>query len=260
MRTIRETFHQHAPLFIPFIMAGHPTPQASEDAFLALARSGADIIELGIPFSDPIADGPINQEAACVALQQGMTLTHALDMIQRMRSQGITTPIIVFSYLNPILAMGMTLFTERAIQAGVSGVLLVDLPPEEGTTYYRKFKKMGLEYVLLVSKTTTPERITFIRDLDPCFIYYIARLSVTGVQSDLSTALQSEVETLRTQVPNLPIAVGFGISTCDHARIVAQFSDGVIVGSRLVKSLEVEGLAAFTQLAKELANAVHETS
>jgi tryptophan synthase alpha subunit len=210
-----------------------------------------------VPFSDPVADGPINQRAADIALQQGVHLDAVLDLVQSIRESGCLTPIILFSYFNPILAFGCDAFAKAAKAAGVNGVLVVDLPPEEGEAFYGQLKSEGLGVVLLVSPTTNPDRFDVYHRVDPTFIYYISRLSVTGVQDELAPQLAGEIEVLRAHFPNHPIAVGFGISTVEQAQTVAQFADGVVVGSMLVNTLETEGVDRLRILAGKFADAVH---
>lgn len=178
---IKTAFNKHKSIFIPFIMAGHPNLEASTKAVMALARAGADIIELGVPFSDPIADGSVNQRAAELAIGNGMNLGEVLTQVQAIRSMDCKTPIILFTYLNPILAFGYDKFCHQAKAAGIDGVLVVDLPPEEGEDFYIMLKEAGLEIVLLVSPTTDPARLPLYVKRKPCFIYYISRLSVTGI-------------------------------------------------------------------------------
>lgn len=249
---IKQAFESKKTAFIPFIMAGHPTLATSKQAVLALSEAGADVIELGVPFSDPVADGPVNQRAAARALQQGITLDGVFSMVQELRSQGCHTPILLFTYLNPILVLGPALFALKAKASGIQGVLVVDLPPEEGLDFYTIFKQAGLEIVLLASPTTDPKRFSLYQQLDPSFLYYISRLAVTGMQSVLPDDLKTEVLSLRTYFPNVNIAVGFGISTAEQAAAVAAFADGVIIGSLLVHLLEQDGLEAFKALATRL--------
>ncbi len=254
---LKSVFQPQKKSFIPFIMAGHPSMDVTKSAILALSAAGADLIELGVPFSDPVADGPINQQAAEIALAQGVTLNLILELVRSVRDSGCQTPIILFSYLNPILAFGCDAFASEANAAGVNGVLIVDLPPEEGEVFYNRLKSAGLGVVLLVSPTTNSSRFEVYQRVDPAFIYYISRLSVTGVQHDLSPQLASEMQALRTHFPFHPIVVGFGVSTTEQARVVAEFADGVVVGSLLVKTLETEGLEALQAIARQLAGVVH---
>ncbi|MDP3706158.1 MAG: tryptophan synthase subunit alpha [Legionellaceae bacterium] len=253
---IKQAFESKKTVFIPFIMAGHPTLEESKQAIIALSEAGANIIELGVPFSDPVADGPVNQRAAEIALKQGTALDSIFAMVQELRSQGCHTPILLFTYLNPILALGAELFAIKAKEAGIQGVLVVDLPPEEGQDFYMTLKQTGLEIVLLASPTTDPQRFSLYKQLNPSFLYYISRLAVTGMQSALSDNLKADVLSLRTHFPNTKIAIGFGISNDEQAAAVAEFADGVIIGSLLVNSLEQDGLGSFKALAKTLCEAI----
>ena len=253
-QTFKTTLH---PLFIPFIMAGHPTQDMTVQAILALAAAGADMIELGVPFSDPLADGPVNQQAAEKALEQGTCMEDVLSIVKQVREQNCQTPLILFSYLNPIHSFGYEAFAIQAKAAGINGVLIVDLPPEEGLDIYKNFQDEGLEIILLASPTTRTHRFELYRQMNPGFLYYISRLAVTGMQQDLSQTLEKDMEALRTHFPHTPIVVGFGISTPEQAGHVACYANGVIVGSALVKMLEEQGLEAFKQLAQEMAEQVH---
>ncbi len=243
--------------FIPFIMAGHPTPEDTVQAILTLAASGADAIELGVPFSDPVADGVINQQAAEVALKQGVTLKQVLSIVSEVRLRQCSVPIILFSYLNPILSLGYEQFALQAKEAGVDGVLVVDLPPEEGEEFYASLKKVGLDFILLVSPTTDPKRFPLYKQLQPSFLYYISRLSVTGTQTVLPSDLARHLKNLREYFPEPKIAVGFGISSIEQATYVASLADGVIVGSLLVKTLADQGVRALGELATQLSQAIH---
>ena len=255
---LKSVFKRDRTAFIPFIMAGHPSIEETRQAIVALSSAGADLIELGVPFSDPVADGPINQRAADVALQQGVHLGDILALVRSLRDRGCHTPIILFSYVNPILAFGCDAFATAAKTAGVNGVLLVDLPPEEGEAFYGKLQSAGLDVVLLVSPTTNPARFDVYHRVNPAFIYYISRLAVTGVQNDLAPQLAIEVEGLRAHFPMTPIAIGFGISTVDQARTVAEFADGVVIGSVLVNALEQEGVERLEIMASQFADVVHD--
>ena len=253
---IKDAFTSKKPLFIPFLMAGHPTMNLCKQAIIALSKTGAQIIELGVPFSDPVADGQVNQRAAEIALNQGITLDAVFQMVKELRLEGCTTPLLLFTYLNPLLALGTELFATKAKEAGIQGVLVVDLPPEEGQDFYKTLRQKGLEFVLLASPTTNPERFSLYKDLNPSFVYYISRLAVTGLQSALSEHLKEELQNLRTYFPDTGIAVGFGISNEEQAAYVAQCADGVIIGSLLVNSLEQDGLEGFQKLAERLYEAV----
>jgi tryptophan synthase alpha chain len=253
---IKQAFAAKKTLFIPFLMAGFPTMETSKQAIIALSEAGAGIIELGVPFSDPVADGPTNQRAAEIALQQGTTLDRVFAMVKTLRAEGCHTPIVLFTYLNPILALSTELFAKKAVDAGIQGVLVLDLPPEEGQDFYQDIRRYGLEFALLVSPTTDVQRFSLYKQLNPSFIYYISRLAVTGVQTHLSDNLQEDILCLRAHFPNTKLAIGFGISNETQAAVVAKFADGVIIGSLLVHSLEQDGLERFKHLAKILCDAI----
>ncbi len=254
---IKEKFQSDKPLFIPFIMAGHPSSDQTLEALIALAEAGADIIELGVPFSDPVADGPVNQRAAEAALNQGTNLNSIFGLVAKFRSQNHDVPIILFSYLNPILAFGYQKFITQAKEIEVNGVLIVDLPVEEGQEFYQQLTEAGLEIILLASPTTEPKRFELYERQKPSFIYYISRLAVTGTKDELAIDLEDKVKSLKAHLPQMKIAIGFGISNTKQAALVAKFCDGVVIGSLLVQTLQNQGLKAFKQLASELAEAIH---
>jgi tryptophan synthase alpha subunit len=256
---IKELFEKKRPLFLPFIVAGHPDMETSTQAILELSESGADIIELGIPFSDPIADGPINQLASEKALKSGTTIPLILKQIENIRMRGCETPIVLFSYLNPIIAYGVKQIAKDAKQAGVNGMLIVDLPPEEGEELYSCLTRAGLEIALFASPTTDRARLQHYKKLAPSFIYYISRLGVTGTRQGLPEDLRKNIQSLRSSMGPIPIATGFGISTPEQAAEVAKISDGIIVGSKLVKTLEREGLTGLNNYARSLSNAIINT-
>ena len=257
MKPIRSAFTKDHALFIPFIMAGHPHPEITIQAVLALEEAGADLIEIGVPFSDPIADGPINQKAGEIGLQYGVTLMKCLDMVKEVKALGCQVPIILFSYLNPIMAMGFQKFAKLAKEAGVDGIIAVDLPPEEGSEFFQIMNQYEIEPILLSSPTTDPHRLKLFADIEPGFIYVISRCGVTGTQQDVRDELEHNIATLRQSFPFIPLSVGFGISNEAQAAKVAKFADGVIVGSYLVKALAEYGIAHFKMLAKRLADAIH---
>lgn len=249
---IQAAFNTKKPIFIPFIMAGHPTIEVSYQAIMTLNEAGVGMIELGVPFSDPVADGPVNQHAAEIALSQGVNLQTVLDLVERVRADGCMLPIILFTYYNPILAYGEQAFTAAAKQAGINGILIVDLPPEEGATFYQHLTQAGLGTVLLLSPTTNPARYARYQALGPAFLYYISRLAVTGVQQALAPDLVREIQQLRAAFPSTKLVVGFGISTPEQVKTVASCADGVVVGSHLVKTLEEEGISGFKKHVKAL--------
>jgi len=216
-----------------YVTAGHPDVERSLDTLRALEEGGADIIELGVPFSDPIADGPIIQASSQRALEQGMTYDGVLDIITRAKP---TVPVVLFSYLNPILAAGPDALT-RAAEAGASGILLTDIPVGADPEREEWVGSSPLAFIRLVAPTTPRERMAEIARHGSGFVYLISRLGVTGVQESTSTSLPGTILRLRSAT-SLPICVGFGISTPAQARSVGNLADGVVVGSALVRAAE----------------------
>lgn len=236
--------------FIPYVTAGDPDLNATGELLHALAAGGADIIELGVPFSDPIADGPVNQRAAMRALASGTTLSGILRLVARHRDR-LGVPIVLFTYYNPIFSRGVEAFGEQAAASGVDGVLCVDLPPEEGESeLVPVLHRHGLDTIFLLAPTSTRERLRKIAAASSGFIYYVSRTGVTGQREELPRELLRETKRLRRRLP-LPLAVGFGISTPEQVAAVASVADGVVVGSALVSVVErygnQPGLAQFVE-------------
>ena len=223
---------------VVFVEAGDPDLATTGRLLPALAASGADILELGIPFSDPLADGPTIQRASERALASGVTLAKVLDVLAAARRGGSTTPVVVFSYANPILAMGEAEFAHRAREAGVDGVLVTDLPPEEGRGFASILKSARLDPVYLLAPTSPDDRLRRAASLSRGFVYLVSRSGTTGARSALPQDLGQLVARVRRAVPRLPIAVGFGISTPEQVRVVAGLADGVVVGSAVVAAME----------------------
>ena len=223
--------------FVAYLTAGDPHLDELPGLVAALIHGGVDVIELGIPFSDPLADGPTNQRAAERALASGTTLTAILEKIKALRAVDDETPIVVFSYLNPIYQMGYEAFARKARDAGADGVLIVDLPPEEAEDYRSKMQDVGLDTIFLASPTSDGKRLRLVNQLSSGFVYYVSRTGVTGVQSELSESLGSEMKLVRQSVQK-PVMVGFGISTAEQAIAAAQMGDGIIIGSAIVKLIE----------------------
>lgn len=227
---------QHKTVFIPYITAGVPSAKDTVELILNLDHLGCAAIELGVPFSDPVADGTVNMQVMELSLANGTTLKGCLEMVRAVRQRGCEIPIIIFSYLNPILAMGYESFAKMAVESGVNAVLCVDLPLEHADEVWKIFEKAGLEMVFLAAPTTQGKRLELLKKYSPAFIYYVSRLGVTGTQKELSETLHTEVDNLRKATENqFPICVGFGISTADHVRTVSTYADGVIAGSVLMK-------------------------
>lgn len=223
--------------FIPFVMAGDPDMKASEEIIIALEKAGAAALELGVPFSDPVADGVTVQRAAERALAKGATLQGVLNLVKSLRARGVKMPICLFSYLNPIYTMGYDAFITAAQDAGAQGALIVDLPPEEAGEYRAAAEKRKFETVFLCSPTTSPDRLRMVDEFSSGFVYYVSREGVTGAQAALPQQLQDKITALKGTLKN-PVAVGFGISTPEHVKALAGKADGIVVGSALVKIIE----------------------
>lgn len=223
--------------FIPYLTAGDPSIEWTEEYIRILAEAGADVVEIGVPFSDPVADGPVNQRSSERALRNGVTLRAVLDLVARVRSGGCVIPIVLFTYYNPLLRTGVATFARRASHAGADGALVLDLPVEEADAYRAAMRESRLDTVFLAAPTSTPERLQAIDQRSTAFVYYVSRLGVTGMRDQLPVSLGVEIRRLRSHVSN-PIAVGFGISTADQAAAVAVDADAVVMGSVLVRFIE----------------------
>lgn len=221
---------------IPFITAGDPDLETTAEALKVLDQNGADLIELGVPYSDPLADGPVIQAAATRALQQGVKLDQVLDLVRRVSPQ-LQAPIILFTYYNPILNRGIESFLQTIAAAGVAGLVVPDLPLEELTTLLAAAEKAGVDVTLLVAPTSPPERIQAITAQAQGFVYLVSVTGVTGIRTELQSRVKDLLENLK-QTTDKAIGVGFGVSGADQARQLQQWgADGVIVGSAFVKRL-----------------------
>jgi tryptophan synthase alpha chain len=221
---------------VAYITAGDPTLDATHKFVLALAEAGADIIELGVPFSDPLADGPTIQRASERALKSGTTLPGVLNLVQRIRHCS-QVPLVLFSYYNPILQMGLEKFAAAAAQAGVDGVLATDLTPEESGNYRRILHANNLDTIFLAAPTSSDERLQMIAAATSSFLYIISRTGVTGAKDSLPDELPALLRRAR-RFTNLPIAVGFGISLPGHVSVLGGLADAAVVGSALVSEIE----------------------
>ncbi len=228
--------------FIPYVTAGDPDLETSRGIIAALQRGGADLIELGVPFSDPIADGPINQRAAERALRAGVTLKSVLDLSARLAGAQFP-PLILFTYYNPLHRMGLREFARRAAGAGVSGVLVTDLPVEEAAELQSALLDEDLGLIHLLSPTSSAERMVRIAREARGFIYLISRTGVTGVRRELPSDLTDSLKRVRSVAGKTPVVVGFGISRPEQVRTVSRHADGVVVGSALVRLIEEFGRA-----------------
>jgi tryptophan synthase alpha chain len=239
---------------IPYVTAGYPTPSLTRPLLAALVRAGADVIELGVPFSDPVADGPTIQRSSQVALDHGVNLGWVLDVLRDFRRE-YSTPVVIFTYLNPILRRGTETFLADAAEAGAQGVLVTDLPVGADPVLEDLLESSPLAHVRLVAPTTPPGRAAMIAERAQGFLYYISRTGVTGATQDLRRDLRAEVEALRNVSP-VPVAVGFGISSPAQAAEVASVADGVVVGSALINALDRGGIEEAARFLASLRTAI----
>lgn len=237
---IEEAFHrakrQMRCAFIPYLTGGFPDVKTCEEILIALAQNGADLIEVGIPFSDPLADGPTIQWASRQALEAGITPEGVFRIIAGARSF-MKKPLIVMTYWNPVLRMGPGEFAARATEAGVAGVIVPDLPPEEANVWVEAAMDKGLETIFLVSPNTPQERLNRILRVCRGFVYYVSLTGVTGSVCDVSPELLEKIMDLKAR-SHLSVAVGFGISTAEQANVLGRVADGVIVGSALIREIQ----------------------
>lgn len=227
---------------VTYVTAGDPDASRSADVLLALGRAGADVLEVGVPFSDPLADGPVIQRATERALAAGMTLRGALELIRRIRPS-LEAPIVLFTYANPVVRMDPRAFARAAADAGVDGVLILDYPIEEAGPLRRPLVEAGVDPIFLISPTTTDARIKSAAELGRGFLYVISRLGVTGVRDALAPDAEALVERVRA-LTDLPVALGFGISRPEHVAAACRVADAAVVGSALVQVIADHGGAA----------------
>jgi len=240
MSRIRDTFaklkHTGRGGFIPFITAGDPDLETTELLLVELAAAGADVIELGVPFSDPVADGEVIQRASERALRKGVALSDALRCVSNAKKR-IDVPIVLFSYLNPLLKFGKDRLAEDAKRAGIDAVLITDLIPEEAQRWTAAFNDHGIDLIFLVAPTTSDERLTRIAQQASGFIYAVSRAGITGVRNEVPRDAEPLVKRVRA-VSDSPVAVGFGISTAEQIREVWRFADAAVIGSAIVNEIE----------------------
>ncbi len=261
--TLRAAFRARSrrkgAALVAYVTAGDPTLKFTEALVLRLVATGADVIELGVPFSDPIADGPVIQRASERALRAGTTLADVLRLAARVRKRS-GVPLVLFSYYNPVLQMGLEHFAQRAAHAGINGVLITDLTPEEAGGFVRVMRRARLETVFLAAPTSTPTRLRAIARLSRGFVYAISRRGTTGVREDVPADVGRAVKRLR-RLTRLPVAVGFGISRREQVARLEGMADGVVVGSALVECCEQHhhgpaALEAAERLVRELKGTV----
>ncbi len=262
MPSISETFadrrREGRATLVPYVTSGFPSRSATVDVLTGLAEAGGDVLELGIPFSDPLADGPTIQESTFRALEGGMTVAGTLEVLAAFRS-GSDAPIVLFSYINPLLRYGLEAFLADAAQAGAQGLLLTDVPTGADAQVEEAILTSPLDLIRLIAPTTRPDRASAIAEGGQGFLYYISRTGVTGAREELAEELEEEVTALREAV-DLPVAVGFGISTPEQAALVSRVADGVVVGSALIHALDEGGPEGARVFLATLRSAMDEAS
>ena len=221
--------------FIAYITAGDPSLESTKKLVMEFESHGVDIIELGVPFSDPVADGPVNQEAAMRALRSDVSIGSILGMIRNIRRES-SIPLIFFAYYNSILAYGLEKFVDDAAECGLDGALVLDLPPEEARNYKDLMDSRGLATIFLVSPITPDDRLELIAENATGFVYYVSQMGVTGERDTISESIPAKISAIRAHTI-IPVAVGFGISKPEHVSEIAQYADGVIVGSSIVRKI-----------------------
>lgn len=242
--------------FVAYMMAGDPDRAVSQAFLNALPDAGVDIIELGIPFTDPMADGPVIEDAGIRARKSGTTLSTVLEMATEFRKANDTTPIIVMGYANPLHHMGYEAFAKAAKVAGVDGAIIVDLPPEEDSELRAAFETHDLALIRLATPTTDADRLPKVVAGTKGFVYYVSMTGITGASFAQAGSVKDQVARVRN-ASNLPVVVGFGVKTPERAREVAKDADGVVVGTAIVKTLHEDGPEAALTLIRSLADAVH---
>jgi tryptophan synthase alpha chain len=235
----RDLRREGRPGLVTYVTAGDPDLERSREILVRLARAGADIVEVGVPFSDPLADGPVIQRATERAIAAGTTLVKVLGLVSDVRSL-ISAPIVIFSYANPILRMGLDEFVSRARQAGVDGVLTLDVPPEEAGQFREALSRARIDTIFLLSPTTSAARIRRAAAVGTGFLYGISRLGVTGAREQLSDSARELAQRVRQETA-MPLALGFGLSRPEHVREVSAFADAAVVGSALVNVIAEHG-------------------
>jgi tryptophan synthase alpha chain len=247
---ITKAFQPQRTAFMPYAVLGYPTPEASLELIETLVAAGANLLELGVPFSDPLADGPTIQAATQRALENGVTLHQCLAMVAELRNRNVSAPALLMSYANPILAYGVQRCVADSAAVGVDGFIVPDLPPEEAGELEYACRQHGLAVVYLLAPNSSPERIALVAEKSQAFIYLVSLTGVTGARASIPPGLAQFVSRVRATA-RVPLAVGFGIGSGEQARAVAQLADGVIVGSALVQRAG-ESIERVQELALEL--------
>lgn len=227
---------------VPFLTAGDPDLEATEELVLAMAEAGADVIELGVPFSDPTAEGPTIQRSSSRALAQGTSLRSILLLVGRLRDR-VAVPLVLMGYANPVHAMGAEAFASAAAEVGVDGIIIPDLTPEDGAPYLDPCRKRGIHPILLAAPTTKPERLEMLVRETRGFLYYVSLQGVTGARTELAAGIEDKVRHAQS-LGDVPVCVGFGVSTPEQAATIGAYADGVVVGSAIVDRIEAAGSRA----------------
>ncbi|MEM7333768.1 MAG: tryptophan synthase subunit alpha [Chloroflexota bacterium] len=251
---IQNAFQKGHPAFMPYSVLGYPDRDGGLETIRQLVSAGADLLELGVPFSDPLADGPTIQAATQQSLENGTTLRDCLQMTRELRAEGIDTPAVMMGYVNPMMAYGLEDFVKDAAEAGIDGFIVPDLPPEEADELDALCREYQMALIYFLAPTSTPERIDLVAEKAIGFIYLVSITGITGVQDGVSSELGVFVERVRAKTDK-PLAVGFGIGNGQQAKAVGDLVDGVIVGSALVKRAKVSKESVY-ELANELREAL----
>jgi len=241
--------------FVAFLTVGYPDVESTLRIVPALIEGGADVIELGIPFSDPLAEGPTIQQASFHALEQGVTVETCLDVVRKLRESGVEAPIVPMGYFNPLMSYGLERFTREAAEAGVDGLIIVDLPPEESDEMLAACEAAGLRLIYLVAPTSTEERIQEVARRASGFVYCVSVTGTTGARDEVSSGLAEFVGRVRNAT-NLPIAVGFGISLPKHFETVARVADAAVIGSAIIDEIARSGPSEQSERLKSYAEVV----
>lgn len=252
--------HTHSA-FMPYLTIGFPNLEASIAAVEACAANGADLIELGVPFSDPLADGPTIQYSTQIALQEGVTVAKCMAAVKQLRERGVSLPLLMMGYYNPIMAYGVERYVEDASKAGANGFIIPDLPPEEAEPIQRSCQQYDLALIFMLSPNSPVERIKLVSCQSSAFIYLVSVMGITGERNELPEDLKDFIDRVKAQTDK-PVAVGFGISTPKQAQAVAAMADGVIVGSAMVKAASADKKQPQTliEFVRQMAEAVHHSS
>jgi len=257
---LKQTFAQckkeGRPALVTYVTAGYPTAEETPDIMLGMEAGGADVIELGVPFTDPIADGPTIQKSNTKALENGVTTVHCLEMVRTARKKGLKVPVLLMGYYNPTLSYGEERLMHDSRDAGVNGFIMVDLPPEEAVKFRNYCSKAGLSYVPLIAPATSDSRMKLLCKIADSFIYVVSRMGVTGATGTLNAALPELLERVHKYSGNVPAAVGFGVSTRDHFLSVGSIAEGVVIGSQIINVISSapagEGAKAVAQYCKDI--------